>query len=132
MIWGHLVDVDCECVSYRNSYDVDDDENDSVDYHIEIIIMVLIFHHYFDDERDGGGNDDDDDNCGGDDGDCGDIDDVDDDGADNVYHRNLSCLPQRPAGLVLSLSSYHLRSSRQRWFCVIADTEDIADADEVA
>ena len=99
----------------RNSYDVDDDENDSVDFHIEIIIMALIFRHYYDDERDGGGNDDDGDNCGGDDGDCGNIDEVDDDDdADDVCDGNLSCLPQRPAGFVLALSSYHLQSYCQR------------------
>ena len=46
--------------------------------------------------------------------DDGDIDDVDDEDADDVCDGNLSCLPQRPAGLVLSLSSYHLQSSPQR------------------
>ena len=57
---------------------------------------------------------------GDDDGDDGDDDDDGDDcdgGAnddDSAGDRNLSCLPQRPAGLVLSLSSYHLQSSRQR------------------
>ena len=58
------------CDSYINSYDfddADDDVNDSVDFHLEIIIIALIFHHYYDDERDDGsdtGDDaDDDDNA---------------------------------------------------------------------
>ena len=58
-----------------------------------MMVMMLMTMIYEDDGDDGGGGDNDDDSTG--------------DG-------NLSCLPQRPAGLVLSLSSYHLQSSCQR------------------